>query len=161
MERSYTCTMWLMVSNCILYSLSCLTLCYPMKCSPPGSSVPVIYQLRITEWVAISFSRGSSRPRHWTCVSCIGRQVLYHWTTRKELVITTMAFYIQCIVTENNSKLADISMSVCVCVWLFKSYHQKNEVNISCQFYIRKIETIKWEIHTILLIEVLSASLNL
>ena len=40
-------------------------------------------------------------------------------------------------------KVTDISMSVCVCVWLFKSYHQKNEVNISCQFYIRKIETIK------------------
>ena len=32
-------------------------------------------------WVAISFSKGSSRPRDWTLVSCIGRQILYHWAT--------------------------------------------------------------------------------
>ena len=40
----------------------CLTLCNPMDCSPPGSSVLVISQARILEWAAISFSRGSSRP---------------------------------------------------------------------------------------------------
>ena len=33
------------------------------------------------EWVAISSSRGSSRPRDWTCVSWIGGQILYHWAT--------------------------------------------------------------------------------
>ena len=37
-----------------------LTLCEPMDCSPPGSSVHGIFQARILEWVAISFSRGSS-----------------------------------------------------------------------------------------------------
>ena len=42
---------------------SCLTLCNPMNCSPPGSSVHGILQARILEWVAISFSRGSSQPR--------------------------------------------------------------------------------------------------
>ena len=41
----------------------CLTLCYPMDRSPPGSSVHEIFQARILEWVAISFSRGSSQPR--------------------------------------------------------------------------------------------------
>ena len=41
----------------------CLTLCDPMDCSLPGSSVHGILQARILEWVAISFSRGSSRPR--------------------------------------------------------------------------------------------------
>ena len=40
---------------------SCPTLCDPMDCSPPGSSVHGILQARILEWVAISFSRGSSR----------------------------------------------------------------------------------------------------
>ena len=40
-----------------------LTLCGPMDCSPPASSVQGISQARILEWVAISFSRGSSRPR--------------------------------------------------------------------------------------------------
>ena len=45
-----------------------------MDCSPPGSSVHGILQARILEWVAISFSRGSSQPRDWTCVS-----YLLHW----------------------------------------------------------------------------------
>jgi len=41
----------------------CLTLCNPVDCSVPGSSVHGILQARILEWVAIAFSRGSSRPR--------------------------------------------------------------------------------------------------
>ena len=49
----------------------CPTLCDPMDCSPPGSSIHGIFQARILEWVAISFSRGSSRPRDQTQVSCI------------------------------------------------------------------------------------------
>ena len=60
---------------------SCLTRCDPMDCSPPGSSVHGTLQTRLLEWVAMSFSRGSSRPRDQTCisyVSCVGRQVLYH-----------------------------------------------------------------------------------
>ena len=56
---------------------SCPTLCDPMDCSPPDSSVHGILQARILEWVAISFSRGSSQPRDWTRVSCICRQMLY------------------------------------------------------------------------------------
>ena len=49
----------------------------------PGSSVHGISQARILEWVAISFSRGSSWPSDRTRVSCIGRQILYHWATRE------------------------------------------------------------------------------
>ena len=59
---------------------SCLTLCQPMECNPPGSLVHGISQARILEWVAISFSSGSSWPRDRTlvsCVSCIGRWILY------------------------------------------------------------------------------------
>ena len=41
----------------VLVTQSCLTLCDPMDCSPPGSSVPGILQARVLEWVAISFSR--------------------------------------------------------------------------------------------------------
>ena len=52
-----------------LYAQSCLTLCYPMDCSPPGSSVHGISQARPLEWVAPSFSRGFSRPRDWTHIS--------------------------------------------------------------------------------------------
>ena len=42
---------------------SCLTLCHPMGCSLPGSSDSVIFQARILEWIAFSFSKGSSQPR--------------------------------------------------------------------------------------------------
>ena len=68
---------------CYLVTQSCPTLCDPMDCSPPGSSVHGISQARILEWVAISSSRGSSWPRDQTYVSCIGRQILYLWTTRE------------------------------------------------------------------------------
>ena len=59
----------------------CLTLGDPMDCSLPGSSVCRIFQARILEQVAISFSSGSSQPRDGTlisCISCIGRWILYH-----------------------------------------------------------------------------------
>ena len=54
---------------------SCLTLCNPKDCSPPGSSLHGIFQAIILEWVAISYSRGSTPPRnqtHVSCISCIG-----------------------------------------------------------------------------------------
>ena len=64
--------------------LSCVCLfCNPMDCSPPGSSVLGIFQARILEWVDISYSRGSSQPRDPTFLSCLCRQVLYHWSTRE------------------------------------------------------------------------------
>ena len=50
----------------VLVTQSCLTLCDPMDCRSPGSSVHGILQARILEWVAISFSRGSSQPRDRT-----------------------------------------------------------------------------------------------
>ena len=62
-------------------SQSCPTLCDPMDYTLPDSSVPVIFQVRILEWVATSPSRGSSWPRDWTCVSYVsrtGRWVLHH-----------------------------------------------------------------------------------
>ena len=55
----------------VLVTQSCLTLCDPMYCSPPGSSVHEILQVRILEWIAFPFSRGSSQPKHWTQVSWI------------------------------------------------------------------------------------------
>ena len=58
----------------------CPTLCNPIDCSPPGSSVHGILQARILEWTAISYSKGFSQPRDGTrvsYVSCTGRQILY------------------------------------------------------------------------------------
>ena len=56
---------------------SCPTLCNPVDCSPPRSSVHGIFQARVLEWVSISFSRGSSQPRDRTQVSCIVSKTLY------------------------------------------------------------------------------------
>ena len=67
---------------CCLVAQLCLTLCNPMDCCPPGSSLHGISQARILEWVAISFSRGSSQPRNQTPISCIGGQILHHGATR-------------------------------------------------------------------------------
>ena len=62
---------WRQVGHLVggLVAKSCLTLCDLMDCSPPGSSVHGIFQARILEWCAISFSRGSSQPRDRTGVS--------------------------------------------------------------------------------------------
>ena len=57
--------------HCVLVAQSYLTLCDPMDCSLPGSSVHGIFQAIVLEWIAISFFRGSSRPRDGTWVSRI------------------------------------------------------------------------------------------
>ena len=70
---------------CCLVAKSCLTLGDPMDYISPGSSDHGLSQGRTLQWVAISFSRGYSRPREWTHVSWIGRWILYYWTTREVL----------------------------------------------------------------------------
>jgi len=57
--------------------------CDPMDCSPPSFSVHGISQGRILEWVFIFFSRESPSARYQTHISCIGKQILYHWVTRE------------------------------------------------------------------------------
>ena len=78
--NNYKLTMMLRSS---LIAQSCLTLCDPMDCSPPGSSLHGILQTRILEWVAISFSRGLSQPRNQTWVSCIAGRFFTDWATRE------------------------------------------------------------------------------
>ena len=60
--------------------------CDPMDCSPQGSSIHGILQARILEWVAISFSRGSSQPKDWTLVSCIAGRRFNLLATREALM---------------------------------------------------------------------------
>ena len=76
----------------------CLTFWDPMDCNPPGSSVHGILQARILEWVVISFSRGSSRPRDQICIpcgSCIGRQILYHCATWEAPILLLILRHLQ------------------------------------------------------------------
>ena len=63
----------------------CLTLCDPMDYSLPGFSVHGIFQARVLECVAISFSRGSSQLRDRTQVSCIVGRRFTLWATREAL----------------------------------------------------------------------------
>ena len=62
---------------------SCPTLCHPMDCSLPGSSVHGILQARILEWGAISSSREPSQPRDQTWVSLAAVTLFAVWATRK------------------------------------------------------------------------------
>ena len=81
----------LLACSQVLVSQLCLTLCDPMDCSQPGSSVRGISQGRILEWVAVPFSRRSSWPRDWTYVfwvSCIGRQILCNCTAWEVQLLT-------------------------------------------------------------------------
>ena len=57
--------------DCCLVTKSCPAAFWPMNYIPPGPSVHGISQARILEWVAISFSRGSSQPRYQTLISCL------------------------------------------------------------------------------------------
>ena len=59
------------------------TLCDPMDCSLSGSSVHKIFQARVREWIAISFSRGSSRPRNQTRGSRTAGRRFTVWATRE------------------------------------------------------------------------------
>ena len=65
----------------VLAAQLCPIFCNAMDCSPPGSSIHGIFQARILQRVAVSYPRGSSQPRdrtHVSCISCIGRWILYH-----------------------------------------------------------------------------------
>ena len=75
----------LVQSCCCLVAKSYLTVCGPVDGSPSGSSVHGISQARILKWVAILYCRGSPRSRDQTCVSCIGKWILYPCATWKAL----------------------------------------------------------------------------
>ena len=71
-----------------------------MDCSLPGSSVRGIIQARILEWVAISFSRGSSQPRNRTWVSCIAGRFFTDWATlAPEIKQTFVSTNLACLLT--------------------------------------------------------------
>ena len=67
----------------VLVCQLCPTLCNPMDCSLLSSFVYEILQVRILEWVAIPFSKGSFWPRDQTWVSCIAGKFITIWATRK------------------------------------------------------------------------------
>ena len=85
----YTQCIYVNIHICCCLVTSCVWLfCNPVDCSLPGFSIHGIFQARILEWVAISFSRRSSGPRDWTQVSQIAGRLFTVWVTREsELVL--------------------------------------------------------------------------
>ena len=100
-------------------SQSCPTLCDPVDCSLPGSSIHGILQARILEWVAISFSRGSSRPRDWTNVShLVGRRFTL-WATREAIDWETMETVTGFIFLDSKITAdGDCSLEIRICLFL-------------------------------------------
>ena len=79
----YRAVAWLCAQERVLSHVWLFAIPWTVVCLP-GSSVHGIFQARVLEWVAVSSSRGSSWSRDWTWVSCIsfiGRRILYHYTT--------------------------------------------------------------------------------
>ena len=85
----------------VVASQSCLTVCYPKNCSPPGSSVHGIFQARILEWVGVSSSRESSQPSDWTRALLHCRQILYHLSHQGNPYASTFVGSLLCLYPTN------------------------------------------------------------
>ena len=102
---------------------SCRTFCSPLKCSPPRSSVHGILQARILEWVAISFSQGSSRPRDWTQIPHFAGRRFNLWATREALPNTDTWFLPLPLLTE---KLGNVRALVGAVAGQCQSVHSRH-----------------------------------
>ena len=108
----------------VLVTQSCPTLCDPMDCSPPGSSVHGILQARLLEWLTIPFSRESSQSRDWTQVPCIEGRFFTIWSTREAYtLIRKRLISVQYMDTRNicHSHLGSMNFSIKTlgdCLWI-------------------------------------------
>ena len=110
---------------CVMWSVTqlCPTLCDPMDYSLPGSSVHGIFQARILECIAISYSRESSWPRNLTCISYIssaGRQILYRSATMK---LRKLQGSSNNTCFSSSSSYFFFSASECSLTWISKNKH--------------------------------------
>ena len=103
-----------------------------MDCSPPDSSIHGIFQARVLEWVAISFSKESSQPRDWTRVSCIAGRHFTTWVTREYQSLSVFIYG----VAQSRTRLRDWTELN----WSFTYVLQYTDVNfdISESFSLRK-----------------------
>ena len=129
---SFSCLVWKFAYMLVVTSVvfNCWN---AMDGSPPGPSIHKILQARVLEWVAISFSRGSSWPRDRTyvsCVSCIGRPVLYH-----------------CTPWEAWLNLRQMRVSQCRTSFVFPTFAAKESVKHSFQFtYTGRTKRVEWRL---------------
>ena len=120
-----------------------LTLCNPVDCSLPGSSVHGISKARILEWVAISYSKASTQPRDQTCISCIfwiGRWIIYHYTTQKQIIAFTDAQIASCWPVRLSSiwLLSPFGTTLVVYLYREKANHKSKLLSASDQSAIKQ-----------------------
>ena len=138
----------------VVQSLSHVQLfCDPMDCSKPGSSVHGILQARILEWVAISYSRGSSQPRGWTCVSpaLAGRFFSTEPSGKPHVYVY---IYINSFIPYNSPMIAVPFCTVLICNHLLKVTDRRLKISMQIQAYfplhpvllaiVDSWATIKW-----------------
>ena len=118
-----------------------------MDRSQPGSSVQGIFQARILEWVAISFSRGSSWPRDWTQVSCIVGRHFTIWATR-EAAFCLWGF--TCLLDRGNffqcSSKSQHLLSVYYVLGNVGNYPVKSAIPSPCHRWENKVREILWHL---------------
>ena len=144
---------------------SCPTLCDPMDCSPPGSSVHGILQAGILEWVAISCSRGSSWPRDRTRVSYTAGRFFTteppgkppnHWIAR-EFLLSNLEFHDISQWRRALSTLMHLTLKHCMSnptwvwgptLWLRKGEKQENKHHLCLQAKMSSSRWSEWELVT-------------
>ena len=118
---------------------SCPTLCDPMNCSLPSFSVRGIFQATVLEWVAISFSRGSSQPRDQTWVSCIADSRFTLWATREAL---RCEYWIH--LTVDSWKYSFFKCQKITESWQIHCFLEKESAKISLVILIHKFLVLFW-----------------
>ena len=132
--NSFYVLLYVLKIFCVLVAQSCLTLCNTMDCSPPGSSVHGILQARILEWVAISFSKKSSR---FTKIeSCLGYLIPPSRKWSPLTFFNISQYQILCLTFndgENNFRIIknETKFFIYNSVWLTDHCHKERVVN--CQ----------------------------
>ena len=143
----------LMLVKVKVKSLSHIRLCDSMDCSPPGFSIHGVFQARVLEWVAISFSRESAPPRDQIQVSCIAGRCFTLWATRE--AANTRARWMQIGIWKVLkriliSKIGETGVCVCVVVVGGDIYDEEgwqprqDETRASSKF---QISSLLWKMH--------------
>ena len=105
-----------------------------MDYSLSGSSIHRFLQARILEWIPISFSRGSSRPKDWTLVSCIAGRFFTVWATTEVLVL-----YCKLIKVEISSPRYSLSSSFAIELPLWDLIKKKNSSVLALKRWCQKV----------------------
>ena len=109
-----------MVNFCCLVAQSRPALfATPMDCNLPSSSVHEILQARILEWVAISFSRGSSWPRDRTCISCISGGFFTDWATGEDFMVNISVSVYVCMCVCLHTGNSNVYVHAYACIYIY------------------------------------------